>query len=187
MTTRTPLQVGGVRQAIPIDPFKPPHAFQPLGGVAVIADNTWAAFQGRKKLKIEWDNGPNASYNSAEYRKQFLATARTARQGDSQRGQRGRRIRQRRQGHGGRLLRSASCPRLHGAAGRRGRISRRQGHRVGSHAESAGGAGHGRRGSRHPKENVICHVTLLGGGFGRKSKPDYCAEAAMLSQKAGRR
>ena len=37
-----------------------------------------------------------------------------------------------------------------------------------------------------PRENVICHVTLLGGGFGRKSKPDYVAEAAVLSKKVGR-
>jgi isoquinoline 1-oxidoreductase beta subunit len=36
------------------------------------------------------------------------------------------------------------------------------------------------------KKNVICHVTLLGGGFGRKSKPDYVVEAAMLSQKVGK-
>jgi isoquinoline 1-oxidoreductase beta subunit len=36
------------------------------------------------------------------------------------------------------------------------------------------------------KENVVCHVTLLGGGFGRKSKPDYVAEAAILSKKVGR-
>ncbi|HMJ21667.1 MAG TPA: molybdopterin cofactor-binding domain-containing protein, partial [Terriglobales bacterium] len=37
-----------------------------------------------------------------------------------------------------------------------------------------------------PKENVICHVPLLGGGFGRKSKPDYVAEAAILSKAVGR-
>ena len=46
---------------------------------------------------------------------------------------------------------------------------------VGTHAESPGGPGHGRRSGRY--------VTLLGGGFGRKSKPDYCAEAAILSKK----
>ena len=70
------LQVAGVRQTVAIDPFKPPCAFQPLGGVAVIADNTWAAFQGRKKLKVEWDPGPNATYNSDAYRKELEATAR---------------------------------------------------------------------------------------------------------------
>ena len=31
-------------------------------------------------------------------------------------------------------------------------------------------------------ENVTVHVTLLGGGFGRKSKPDYVAEAGLLSK-----
>jgi isoquinoline 1-oxidoreductase beta subunit len=36
------------------------------------------------------------------------------------------------------------------------------------------------------KKNVECHVTLLGGGFGRKSKPDYVAEAALLSKAVGK-
>src|SRR6202171_1868998 len=53
------LQVAGVRQTVPIDPFQQAPGFQPLGGIAVIADNTWAAFQGRKKLNISWDNGTN--------------------------------------------------------------------------------------------------------------------------------
>ena len=35
-------------------------------------------------------------------------------------------------------------------------------------------------------EDVTCHVTLLGGAFGRKSKPDYVAEAAILSKKVGK-
>jgi isoquinoline 1-oxidoreductase beta subunit len=34
--------------------------------------------------------------------------------------------------------------------------------------------------------DVTCHVTLLGGGFGRKSKPDYVAEAALISKKVGK-
>ncbi len=36
------------------------------------------------------------------------------------------------------------------------------------------------------KDDVLCHVTPLGGGFGRKSKPDYVAEAALLSEQAGK-
>src|SRR5882672_6108047 len=70
------LKVAGVRQTIAIDPFKPPPAFQPLGGIAVIADNTWAAFQGRKKLKVVWDNGPNETYDSEQYKKALQETAR---------------------------------------------------------------------------------------------------------------
>ena len=35
-------------------------------------------------------------------------------------------------------------------------------------------------------EDVTVHVTLLGGGFGRKSKPDQVAEAAVLSKKVGK-
>ena len=35
-------------------------------------------------------------------------------------------------------------------------------------------------------DDVLCHVTLLGGGFGRKSKPDYVAEAALLSKQVGK-
>src|SRR5580693_6449910 len=69
------LKVAGVRQIVPLDPFQPPPAFQPLGGVAVIADNTWAAFQGRKKLNISWDNGANETYNSDSYKNELRATS----------------------------------------------------------------------------------------------------------------
>lgn len=34
-------------------------------------------------------------------------------------------------------------------------------------------------------EHVRVHVTLLGGGFGRKSKPDFICEAAWLSREVG--
>ena len=69
------LKVPGVKQTLTIETVKPPHLFQPLGGVAVIADNTWAAFKGRKSLKIEWDSSPHSVYNSAAYRKTLEATS----------------------------------------------------------------------------------------------------------------
>jgi len=37
-----------------------------------------------------------------------------------------------------------------------------------------------------PQEQINVHVTMLGGGFGRKSKPDFSAEAAYLSMKTGK-
>ena len=36
------------------------------------------------------------------------------------------------------------------------------------------------------EENVRVHVTFLGGGFGRKSKADFCSEAALLSGRSAR-
>ena len=36
-----------------------------------------------------------------------------------------------------------------------------------------------------PPENVTVNVTLLGGGFGRKSKPDFAVEAALCSKAIG--
>jgi isoquinoline 1-oxidoreductase subunit beta len=44
--------------------------FVPHDGVAVIAENTWAALQGRRALAptVQWDLGPNASYDSDAFR-----------------------------------------------------------------------------------------------------------------------
>jgi hypothetical protein len=41
----------------------------------VIANNTWSVQQGRQRLKIEWDYGPNAGHNSAAYSAELEATA----------------------------------------------------------------------------------------------------------------
>jgi isoquinoline 1-oxidoreductase beta subunit len=46
--------VRGVRQVVRI-----------TAGVAVVADNTWAALKGMNRLKIDWDQGPNAGLSSA--------------------------------------------------------------------------------------------------------------------------
>jgi len=47
-----------------------------LGGVAVLADSTWAAMQGRKKLKVEWEESAHKVFNSGPYRKELEETAR---------------------------------------------------------------------------------------------------------------
>ena len=54
------------------------------------------------------------------------------------------------------------------------------------HAEPAGRAGRVAEALGITPADVTCHVTLLGGGFGRKSKPDYCAEAALLARQVGK-
>jgi isoquinoline 1-oxidoreductase subunit beta len=44
-------------------------------GVAVIADNTWTAMQGRRALDMQWDEGPNAKLTSAAISKQLAEAA----------------------------------------------------------------------------------------------------------------
>jgi isoquinoline 1-oxidoreductase beta subunit len=69
------MKVPGVLKVVTIDPPTPPVVFQPLGGIAVIAENTFAAIKGRSQLEIQWDDGPNASYDSVQYRKTLEAAA----------------------------------------------------------------------------------------------------------------
>jgi isoquinoline 1-oxidoreductase beta subunit len=59
--------VPGVRFVVEIEAV--PRPVNSAGGVAVVADNTWAALQGRKALNIVWDRGPNASESTAGLRR----------------------------------------------------------------------------------------------------------------------
>jgi isoquinoline 1-oxidoreductase beta subunit len=179
------LKVAGVHQTIRIDPFKPPAAFQPLGGVAVIADNTWAAFQGRKKLKITWDNGPNESYDSVEYKKELRDTAHKPGKvirsvGDSDKVFPTENVYE--ADYYVPLLAHAPMePLVALAEFKDGKVTAWAPTQNPQAAQAIMSSELG-----IPPEDVICHVTLLGGGFGRKSKPDYVAEAAVLSKKLGR-
>jgi isoquinoline 1-oxidoreductase beta subunit len=51
------LAVPGVRAVLPVAPPPRPFAFHPLGGVAIVADTTWAAMRGREALEVTWDAG----------------------------------------------------------------------------------------------------------------------------------
>jgi isoquinoline 1-oxidoreductase subunit beta len=180
------LKVPGVKRTVTLDTVKPPHLFQPLGGVAVIADNTWAAFKGRKSLKIEWENSPHSSYNSAAYRKTLEATSRQP----------------------GKVVRNVGD--VDAAFAKGGKIVEAEyyaPHLAHASMEPPVAVAEYRDGkvlawapTQNPqavqdtvatvlgikKEDVTCHVTLLGGGFGRKSKPDQVAEAALLSKQLGK-
>ena len=46
-------------------------------GVAVIANGFWPAKQGRDKLEISWDDGPNAALSTTSMREQYSALAKT--------------------------------------------------------------------------------------------------------------
>src|SRR5882672_4323366 len=71
------MNVPGVVKVVEIPGTPPPSEFQPLGGVAVVARNTWAAIKGREALKITWDDGPNATYDSTAYKAALEKSARS--------------------------------------------------------------------------------------------------------------
>src|SRR5437879_8156166 len=51
------------------------HVLQISSGVAVVADNTWTAMEGRRALDVKWDEGPNAAATSETIRKLFAEPA----------------------------------------------------------------------------------------------------------------
>ena len=179
-------QVHGVQQIAMLDLAKPPYGFKPLGGAAVIANNSWAALQGRKKLKIEWDLGENAAYDSASYKQAMLDTARqpgrVARKlgdVDAEFAKGGKTLEA--SYYTPMLAHAAMEPLAAVAEFKDGKVvawaATQNPQAVQTTVASAVGI---------KKEDVLCHVTLLGGGFGRKSKPDYVAEAALLSKQVGK-
>ncbi len=62
------LKVKGVLKVMPIEGALAPSEFKPIGGIAVVAENTWAAMKGREALKIKWSASSNDSYDSEAYR-----------------------------------------------------------------------------------------------------------------------
>jgi isoquinoline 1-oxidoreductase beta subunit len=176
------LKVPGVIKVVAIEGTPPPSEFMPVGGLGVIAKNTWAAIKGREALKIEWDAGPNASYTSSTYRAQLEAAA----------------------GKPGKIVRNdGDADKAMASAAKRVQADYYIPHlaqapmeppaalvRVKDGKCEAWGCVQSPQAARDrlakrlgiPAENVTVHVTLLGGGFGRKSKPDYFVEAGLLSQ-----
>jgi isoquinoline 1-oxidoreductase subunit beta len=175
-------KIPGVIQIVEIPAPSYPMMFQPSGGIAVIADNTWAAIQGRKALKITWDDGPHATYDSQTYRAQMEATARQPgkilrSEGDFAAAFAGadKKIEAEyyipHNAHATMEPPAATCRIVDGKAEVWTSVQSPQA----AHDLVAKYLG-------LPPENVTVNVTLLGGGFGRKSKPDFAVEAALCSK-----
>jgi isoquinoline 1-oxidoreductase beta subunit len=70
------LAVPGVEKVLELPAPEPPLQYKTLGGLAVVADNSWAALKARDLLEIEWDDGPNADHNSEAYKVQLMDAVR---------------------------------------------------------------------------------------------------------------
>jgi isoquinoline 1-oxidoreductase subunit beta len=170
----------GVKDVIAIDPVGP-GAFT-AGGVVVLAENSWAAMQGRKALQIAWDEGPAASESTDSLRKQFLDNA--AKPGKIVRND----------GEADAALSSAAkkieatyefpfachatmepmnCTVHIRPDGAEAWIPTQAPQWAQEIIAKIGGL---------PPEKVIVHTTLMGGGFGRRYQADFVMEAAQVAK-----
>jgi isoquinoline 1-oxidoreductase subunit beta len=176
------MKVPGVEKLVVIPGTPAPAKFAPLGGVAVIAKNTWAAMKGREALKIKWDDGPHAVYSSDTYKAQMEETAKKP----------GLVVRN--DGDADAALASAArvvtaeyyLPHLAHAAMEPVNATARVANgkaEIWAPVQSPGGTREEVAKALGLKpEDVTVNETLLGGGFGRKSKCDYVIEAALCSK-----
>jgi isoquinoline 1-oxidoreductase beta subunit len=180
-------KVKGVQSTATLPGFKQPHAFQQVGGVAVLADSTWAAMQGRKKLKVDWDLNPaHSSFKSDSYKTELFASVHkpgkiVRNRGDFD-GAFGKAARTHEADYYVPMLAHAAMePPVAVAEWQNGKVEAWCPTQNPQAVQEAVSAALGIK-----PADVTCHVTLLGGGFGRKSKPDYVVEAALLSKSAGK-
>jgi isoquinoline 1-oxidoreductase beta subunit len=181
------LKVPGVVQTVNLPGFKQPHLFQQVGGVAVLGNSTWAVMQARKKLKIDWDLNPeHTSFNSAAYKAELFDSAHKPGKVVRNRGNFEAAFSKAAKKHEAdyyvpMLSHAPMEPPVAVAEFKDGKLETWCPTQNPQAVQDAVAAALG-----IPKTDVICHVTLLGGGFGRKSKPDYVVEAALLSKATGK-
>jgi isoquinoline 1-oxidoreductase subunit beta len=176
------MKIPGVLKVVKIDGTPAPAKFDTMGGVAVVAKNTWAAMKGRDALKIQWDDGPHGSYDSVAYKAEMKETASKPCQVV------------REDGDAEAALKSAA--KVVTGEYYLPHISHAQMEPVNATAKFANGklevwapvqSPGGTRDDLAKKlglqpADVTVNCTLLGGGFGRKSQCDYVIEAALLSK-----
>jgi len=181
-------KVKGVAQTVQIEaPKGGAPMFQQLGGVAVLANDTWSAMQGRRKLKVEWQNSPNAAFESDGFKKQLQDKARAPQKVvrnlgnvDAEFAKSGAKIHEA-EYYVPMLSHAPMEPPAAVAEFKDGKVVTWAATQNPQAVQDAVAGALG-----IDKKNVTCHVTLLGGGFGRKSKPDYVVEAALLSRSTGK-
>jgi isoquinoline 1-oxidoreductase subunit beta len=176
------LAVPGVMRVVQIETMQPPPQFNPLGGVAVVANNTWAAMEGRKVLKIAWDDGANAGYDSQTFRVALEEAAHkpgkiVRNDGNYEAALAGAARRVEAEYYIPHIAHATMEPPAATA-----RIAQGKCELWGCFQSPQAARDLVAKRLGIPAENVSVHVTLLGGGFGRKSKPDFGIEAAVLSK-----
>lgn len=153
------LQVPGVKQVIEID-----------RRVVVVAETTWAAIQGSNALEITWDEGRSADLSSSAQRQQILDELKPNDDPNQIEGI-----------YEVPFLAHATLEPMTCVADVRAdgcevwapTQDRQSAQRIASRA------------SGFSSEEIIVHVPLIGGGFGRRLQVDYVEEAVAISKAVG--
>ncbi|MFZ2783647.1 MAG: molybdopterin cofactor-binding domain-containing protein [Sediminibacterium sp.] len=176
-----------VKGVIAVETCERIHGVYKTEGVAVIAENYWAALQGRKALAVKWDHQGFDQFNSKEYEQSLRAAAKEEGAIDHQQGNFDKAFTDApvkveafyetpmvshspiepmnclaswQEGNKVEIWTSTQVP---------GRV-------IGDISSTYG----------VPAENVKVNMFFNGGGFGRRLYPDYVHEAVQLSKKVGR-
>ncbi len=177
------LKVPGVIKIFELKASGFPAGFDaPQGGVVVVADSTWAAISARKMLQVEWDYGVNLEYDSDEYL--YELTKKVTKKGDVRRANGSIDEAIKKAGH---ILESTF-------------VTQHLSHAPMEPPNATALFKDGKLEMWAPVQspqwvrdsvasnldldaaNVTINVTLLGGAFGRKSKPDFAVEAALIAK-----
>ena len=154
-------------------------------GIAVVADNTWSAMEGRKALEIQWDEGVNAKNSSAEIRKLYQTrleqTGVIARKDGDAETAMGGAVKRVEAVYEVPFLAHATMEPMNCSAD-----VRADGCDIYAPTQFQTFVQiNGAKISGLKPEQVRVHTTYLGGGFGRRAEQDFVIEAVELSKAVG--
>jgi isoquinoline 1-oxidoreductase beta subunit len=161
------------------------HQHYLWGGVAVVADSTWQAIAGRKALKVEWDAGAGAEESSEKQRATCAELVKGAGKelrkiGDPEKAFDGATKKIEAEYELPFVAHMTMEPPNCTAEVRDGKCE------VWAATQNSGGMATALVSAlRIPASAITIHVTLLGGGFGRRLNIDYGVEAALISKAVG--
>ncbi len=173
----------GVVDVVLIPRFENPYGS--IGGVAVVADNTWTASEALSKLKIEFEAGPNAAYDTGEYKKQLVKNVEEPAKTEFEKGSLDKAFEEAKTKHkatyvGGHISHSPIEPMASLVWVQKDTCEIWASTQDPESIQKTVGAYLGRK-----PEDIVVHVMAAGGAFGRKHMCDYVQEAAALSKAVG--
>ncbi len=161
------------------------HVVQVSNGIAVVADGFWTALQGRRALRVTWDEGPMAQVSSTMIAREYEAAAKQPGQVARNDGDAEKVL-----AAGGRVHEAVyQVPFLEHACMEPMNATAQvmpDACVVWAPTQNPGGTqATAARLTGLPPEKVTVHTTLLGGGFGRRGEQDFIVDAVETSKAVG--